>query len=295
MNKKIDITSKTNNNDIARNKLAKSVLQNAFTIGTKKLAWVPVELLEIKQYQRNRQKHVTAIAENWDDSKCNVLLVSYDEYNGSFNVMDGQHRAAAAKMRGIEYLVCEIFQGMTVSKEARLFVGQNEQTKKLTPFDTFNANQYITGDDETDLSKIDQEIKRICDAHDIKVMKSNACNCIKSVSEARTIIKRDGKAGLEYVINIIQASEWDSFADGYSGDLMSALGKVYNRTKGGTKEKGRLIGFFRGSTPTELIALGNNNYPNLGRRARLNAIIEDIITEPENAPKKKGNNKIVAA
>jgi len=276
----------TMENSITRKKRAKDITQNAFSIGTKKVAWIPVELLVIKQYQRNRQKHITSIAENWDNSKCNVLLVSYDSVNGVFNVMDGQHRAAAARMRGVEYLVCEIFQDMTISKEALYFVSQNINTKKLSPFDTFNANQYINGEDETDLCKLDKEIKAVCEKYNVDVKKSNAANCIKSVSEARSIVKRDGKEGLSYVIEIIQESNWDSFTDGYAGDLMNALGKVYFKTKGGYDERMRLIGFFKGSNPTELVAIANNNHPNLGRRARLNATIDEIIAEPEKPSKK---------
>lgn len=75
-------------NEIQRKKLAVSIMKNAFHIGNKLIAWIPVELLDIKPYQRNRQRHVTQIAENWDDTKCNVLLVSYDEITGCFNVTD---------------------------------------------------------------------------------------------------------------------------------------------------------------------------------------------------------------
>lgn len=280
-------------NEIQRKKLASGVTKNAVSIGTKKLAWIPVELLNIQPYQRGRQKHVVQIAENWDDSKCNVLLVSYDEKEGCFNVMDGQHRAIAARMRGVEYLVCEIFTGLTISDEAKLFVDGNTTSKKLNPFDTYRANQFITGDDETELSKIDKQIGEVCKRYNIAVEKSNARNTLKSVTEARSIIKRSGTEGLEFVINVIMESFWNEFADGFNGDLMCALGKIYayNPLNKNTI-KDRLCGFFRSSNPTELIALGNNNYPNLGRRARLDAILADIINEPVPTPEKKKPTKV---
>ena len=273
-------------NEIQRKKLASSVMKNAFTIGTKKIAWIPVELLNIQAYQRGRQRHVIQIAENWDDAKCNVLLVSYDEENGCFNVVDGQHRGIAARMRGIEYLVCEIFSGMTLSSEAKLFVDGNTTSKKLNPFDTYRANQFITGEEETELSKIDKEIANVCSIYGIKVEKSNAKNTMKSVTEARTIIKRSGKEGLKFVIDVVMESCWNDFTEGFNGDLMCAIGKIYANSPIDKKTiKSRLVGFFRSSNPTELVALGNNNYPNLGRRGRLDAILADIINEPE--PKKR--------
>lgn len=268
-------------------------MKNAYHIGNKLIAWIPVELLDIKPYQRNRQRHVTQIAENWDDAKCNVLLVSYDEVTGCFNVTDGQHRAIAARMRGIEYLVCEIFTGMTISKEAALFVGQNEGTKKLSPFDTYRANQFISGEEETDLSKIDKQIASVCQEYNVKVEKSNSKNTLKSVTEARAIIRRNGAEGLRFVLDVITESCWNEFSDGYSGDLMSSLGKIYASALEKATVKNRLCVFFKNSNPSELTALANNTYPNLSRRGRLDAILADIINEPE-APKPEKRSKKVS-
>lgn len=288
--KKVELLP-TIENVIQRKKLAGSIIKNAITIGTKTIAWVPVELMNIKQYQRSRQGHVNSIAENWDDAKCNVLLVSYDEEEGCFNVMDGQHRAAAARMRNVEYLVCEIFKDMTLSKEAALFVSQNEHTKKLTAFDTFKANQYINGKQETDLSDIDKRIAEVCKDFNVIVTGGNTSHTLKSVPVARSIMKRDGKEGLEFVFEVIAVSAWDEFKNGYASDLMEVLGKIYNTNKNNLKEiKKRLCEFLVNSTPDELSAISNNTYPNLQRRGRLTATLLDVIREPETINKINKNN-----
>lgn len=287
MRKQIELKP-TMTNEIQRKKLASSIMKNAMKIGNKTLAWIPVELLNIQPYQRKRQKHITRIAENWDDAKCNVLLVSYDETEGYFNVVDGQHRAAAARMRGVEYLVCEIFVGLTLSKEAALFVDQNVDTKKLTPFDTYRANQFIEGDEITELSILDKRISEVCKRYNINVEKSNAGKTLRSVTVARAIMKRDGEAGLQFVFDVIKNSHWDEFKDGYSGDLMAALGKVYFNNKNRTEAvKKCLCGFLVNSSPDELNAISNNSYPNLARRARLDAVLADIVKEPEPVNDKK--------
>lgn len=278
-------------NKIQRKKLASSIMKNAFRIGNKLIAWIPVELLNIQPYQRNRQNHVNKIAENWDDAKCNVLLVSYDEVAGWFNIINGQHRAIAARMRGVEYLVCEIFTGLSKSQEAKIFAGQGDNTKKLTPFDTYRANQFIEGEEETELSQIDKRIAAVCKEYNVIVEKSNAKGTLKSITEARAIMKRDGEAGLEFVFDVIQGSHWDGFKSSYAGDLMSSLGKIYFTHKDNLEEvKKCLCGFLITSTPEELTALSNNTYPNLTRRARLDAILADVINEPEPTKpvKKKG-------
>lgn len=280
-------------NEIQRKKLSSSIMKNAIKIGNKTLAWIPVELLNIQPYQRKRQKHITKIAENWDDSKCNVLLVSYAENRGHFNVVDGQHRAAAARMRGVEYLVCEIFVGLTLSKEAALFVDQNVDTKKLTPFDTYRANQFIDGEEITELSVLDKRISEVCKVYNINVEKSNAGKTLRSVTVARSIIKRDGETGLQFVFDVIQDSHWDEFKDGYSGDLMAALGKVYFNNKNRIEDVKRcLCGFLVNSTPDELNAISNNTYPNLTRRARLDKVLADIIADPSANTEKKTIVKI---
>lgn len=290
-NAKLESTSVS---EVQRKKLASSVVKNSVSIGSKRIAWVPVELLNIQPYQRGRQRHVEQIAENWNESKCNVLLVSYDEKNGYFNVVDGQHRAAAAKMRKVEYLVCEIFSDMSISSEAAMFVDANITTKKLNPFDTYKANQFIKAEDETELSILDKRIAEVCKAYNVKVAKTNSAGTLKSVPVARRIMKHEeGEEAIKWVFEVIQDSYWNMFKDGYNSDLMSVLSKIFFMRRTDTEViKSRLCGFFIKSTPAELEALGNNTYPNLTRIGRLEAILADIIKDPEDtAPIQKKSVK----
>lgn len=164
---------------IERKAMASLVMQNAVTVGTKKFAWIDVALLNIPPYQRERKKHVYKIAEEWDAQKCDVIRVSYDENNSCFNVVDGQHRAAAAKMCGEHYLVCEIETGMNLSSEAKLFVEFNVGRKKLNPYDEYKANQFISEDDDTELSKLDKRIAKVCDDYNIEVRPGQGCGILR--------------------------------------------------------------------------------------------------------------------
>lgn len=265
--------------DIAtRRLLASTTMQNAFTIGNKKLAYVPVEIMNIPPYQRDRTKHVNKIAENWDDAKCNVLLLSYIPEQGWFNIVDGQHRAAAAKMRGIESLVCEINEGMTTSSESAMFVSENINSKKLSPYDTFKANLVVTGQDETELSRIDKRIAVVCDKFNVKVRASQACGTLKTVPHARKIMKREGECGLEFIFEIIRDSHWDKFPNGYSYVVMEALRKIYdNNLDNLDYVKTRLCKYLSKYSPREIESIGNNKYANLGRTARWDAVLLEAI------------------
>lgn len=70
-------------------------------------------------------------------------------------------------------------------------------TKKLTAFDTYKANQFITEPEETELSRLDKRIAKICKAYNVVVTGGNATHTLKSVPVARSIMKRDGEAGLQ--------------------------------------------------------------------------------------------------
>lgn len=263
-----------------RKMIASATEKNAIKIGTKKLAWVPVELLNIKPYQRDRQRHLNNIAENWDDNKCNVLTVSYDAENGWFNIVDGQHRAIAARMRGIEYLVCEIFNDLNNSQESSMFVDFNINSKKLTPFDTYKANLFISEEDDTELSKVDKRIAKICDEYGVVVRKSQASGVLKSVPQVRKIIRssNEGEDCLRFIFEVIQGGHWDKFKNGYSYVVVNALRKVYNDNKDNLEfAKTQMCNYLIKTSPNEIDSIGNSKYSNLGKTARWDAVMSQII------------------
>lgn len=263
-----------------RKMIASATEKNAINIGTKKLAWVPVELLNIPPYQRDKQKHVNSIAENWDDDKCDVLTVSYDAENGWFNVMDGQHRAIAAKMRGVEYLVAEIRTGWNRSQESSFYVHQNTSSKKLSHFDVFKANQFISAEDDTPTSILDKRLKAICDEYGIEVRKSEACGVLKSVLHTRNILKNknEGEACLRFIFEVIQGSQWDKFSNGYCYVVVNALRKVYCEHKDNLEfAKKQLCNYMIKHTYKDLDVLGMSQFTNLGRTARWDAVMSQII------------------
>lgn len=250
----------------SRGDWADSILQNAFSIGNKTIAYVPVALLNIQPYQRDKQKHITKIAENWDDNKCTILLVSYDADKKWFNVMDGQHRAVAAKMRGITYLVCEIFTGLTLSTEALKFVDSNINSKKLNAYDVFKANQYISEQDETELSLIDKHIAAICKRYGVLVEKSTKNKTLKSVTNARKIMKSDGENCLCWIFEVIERSHWDKHNNAYSHLNIEGLRKVYKANINNLEvAMQRMVNAMLYTNPQEIWITSGTKFKNLSR------------------------------
>ena len=264
-----------------RKMLCKSALQNAtkFSNG-KKIAEIDIRLLNLKPvYQRERKRHVMKIAEHWDDTRCGTLVVSYKPKLGLFNVVDGQHRGAAARMRGVEFLVCDVLENLTDSQEAAFFVGQNDDSKNLSPFDTYNANLVVSGDEETPLSRIDKVIRDVCNAYHVEVKPGTAANRLKSVTEARNIVKRGGRESLEWVMEILIRAGWNEYGKGFGSDIMHALSRQYEVTKGNQGVAETLVDFLKDSTPDEVLAIGNNQYPNMPSvTKRATAVLNDVVT-----------------
>jgi hypothetical protein len=54
-------------------------------------------------------------------------------------IIDGQNRTLAAKFRGIDSLMCQVFHGLTYEEEARLFVEYNRNRLPLKTVDLVNG------------------------------------------------------------------------------------------------------------------------------------------------------------
>lgn len=163
--------TRKNNNTVATNTttVATSVLNNAYSICGKRIASVPVELMELDHtYQRVLGKTTKKLMAEWDNDKCDFLVASYRD--NRFYIIDGQHRYSVAKAKGIYDLPCIIFTGLTQSDEALKFAQQQDNVNKLTPYDTFKAN-IACGDTSIREIAIDMKIKYVCDKYNIEVKK----------------------------------------------------------------------------------------------------------------------------
>lgn len=112
----------------------------------------PAELNLDDSYQRSTdngasQALIRKIAQGWDWRMCLPLVVSKRD-DGSLWVIDGQHRLAAAKLRGdIPFLPCCVAVYGSVADEAAMFVAMNRTRKAMNRLDDFHA-AIASGDSE---------------------------------------------------------------------------------------------------------------------------------------------------
>lgn len=109
------------------------------------LEWCRITDLSIDPaYQRsiqaaNSQALIRRIAQFWDWNLCQPLAVARRVF-GPLKVVDGQHRLAAARLRGdIDQLPCVIVAYANAGDEAAAFVALNQQRRPLTKLDLFKA------------------------------------------------------------------------------------------------------------------------------------------------------------
>jgi hypothetical protein len=109
------------------------------------LEWLAIDQLLIDDsYQRQvdtgqSQTLIRRIAQFWDWGLCQPLAVSRRP-NGALLIVDGQHRASAAKLRcDIQHLPCVITSYASAGDEAAAFVALNQQRRPLNSLDLFKA------------------------------------------------------------------------------------------------------------------------------------------------------------
>lgn len=110
---------------------------------------LPDQLEVDATYQRSidnpeSQALITEIALAWDWGRAQLLIVSRRE--GRLFVVDGQHRLAAARLRGdIVQLPCLIEEYADVAEEAALFNALNDRRRPVSALDKFRAG-VVAGD-----------------------------------------------------------------------------------------------------------------------------------------------------
>ena len=274
MKKRMAEMNKGSRGNEEQKKMATLFFKNASKVGNKVFLEIPLELIKIdhKMYQRPLQAHVRTIAKNWDDDKCDPLMVNYRS-DGFFYTIDGQHRTEAAIMRGIESLVCNVFVGLSIKEEADMFTEQNEGTKKLTPYDTYKAN-ICRGE------VVDTQIKEVCDKYGIKVVKQNAIKTLRSVTTARAVVRIHGKENLDWIFKLMEECGWDAYKKTYSDGFIASINNIKVANKDNldlVREK--LVGILKESTPNEMQALAHAKYPYMGRTTALHKLFEELVKE----------------
>lgn len=300
---KMEKLNKQNRKNKEQKEEAYTFLNTSVEIGNKIFCCIPVKLLKIDHdmYQRPLQKNFKYLLDNWDSNKCDPITVNYRS-DGFYYVINGQHRTEAAKAKGVNQIVCDVFVGLSLKEEADLFAGQYDGTTKLNPIDSYRAN-IVRGEE------VDMLIKEICEKYGILVAHEKAPKVLGSLTVVRNIVKpsitnsggkssdaRENLKIVDWIFDIFKQSGWESYKDTYNADMMQCLWYVWRNNQDILiTAKKNLINFFKSSSPKGLKALGNIEYPDCGHGTGIYRVMMDIINDPNKMARKiEENDKVIA-
>lgn len=266
--------------------LAQTVINNTYEICGKRIASVPTDLMEIDStYQRVTGTTINKLMREWDNDKCDFLFVSYR--NNKFYIIDGQHRYTVAKAKGVVALPCIIFTGLTQNDEALKFAQQGDNVNKLSPYDTFKAN-IACGNANIKEVAVDMEIKRICDKYGIAIKKYGRGNLGEKVLRCLTTVRKtvgsenyNGAECFEWVMDIINATNWADCSDSYCDYIFSALKGYYLDNSDDLNER-EIMKVMNSITPTDLITKAKYEYPEYGIYVAIGLCLRDMFHNNKN-------------
>jgi len=190
--------------------------------------WLPVEnLMFDDRYQRPlTQKNwqaIKKIAINFNWKHFSSVEVA-DLENGSYSVIDGQHRAHAAAMVGITHVPC-LVHIMSLQEQAAAFAAINGNVINMTTFSMFRAA--LVGGEEW-AKKIDD----CASSADCKIMQSNSPEELKEPGEIYCIqylrkkIKNNEYEQLKFALTCLRKSAWGQSKYYYSYIWIRAISEA---------------------------------------------------------------------
>jgi hypothetical protein len=197
----------------------------------------PEQLLIDDSYQRSldadsSQALIRRIAAQWDWGLCQPLFVAR-RGDGGLYVVDGQHRLAAAVLRGdIPQLPCVVSQFDSATHEAAAFVSLNQQRRPLTALDLFKA-ALAAGDGEALKIKaaLDQAGLRLASTTNNQTMKAGQ---VANVGGLQRCLRAYGDQVLATALRVL-ARAWQQQVLRYAGSIFPGIvaivaGELNNRT-----------------------------------------------------------------
>ena len=160
--------------------------------------YIPSDLMYVDMtYQRvHTRKKIIAMAKEWSWIACGAITVS-ERSNGTYAIIDGQHRVLAAKSRfGDTSLPCLVFQMVSVSDEARGFYNADANRTVLETLAKFKA-KLAYNDPETIY------IKSVCNSVGIQIVHGKSPRCFRSVGLCYEMIRKSNRTTFESVMTCL--------------------------------------------------------------------------------------------
>lgn len=178
---------------------------------------LPLEKLKIASYQVARLNLARAkkIAKEYDVSKVGVITVSFRE--GTYYVVDGQHRFVATRLAGHKDIMAMVITGLTYEEEAIRFAKQSENQKGVEVAHKFYA--LLEAKDSQTL-RMNEIVKSA--GLELSVKKHKMLNQIIAISTVQIIFKQSGESMLFSVCKLIKDT-WEGIPESLSREILNGV------------------------------------------------------------------------
>lgn len=216
------------------------------------LIWVPLRHLSVVWASAQRslqQRHVDEIAEHWDASKLDPIVVTCPLKDKMRHVADGQHRVMAARALFSEEdkLPCLEYPTTSPAEAARLFRTRNKAQRPISVLEDFLVG--VTARDPECVA-----VKEIIDGLGYRVAKSSDTEgVIQAAGTCLRVYRRHGEEGLTWALGTIQET-WGMDPDAVKGWIIDGFARLLKKHRG-VLDRNRLVKVLsRALTPNRLVA-----------------------------------------
>lgn len=172
-----------------------------------KLREVDVDKLQVdERYQRpTSEARVDSMARNYSEDLANVIVVS-ERASGQLYIVDGAHRALAAKQAGRRKIMAQVHTGLTSKQESEMFDKLNDARSGVDALSRFRAKVFY-GD------PIAIAVKSSVEARGGVIQESRSGKGsragVRAVQQLQKIVRHGGDELLDRVLDVINYS-WEA-------------------------------------------------------------------------------------
>lgn len=226
-------------------------------------SWVPLDSLKFDHAVNPRtpdqaRRRVDAIVRDFDPDKLGYLTVSRRDQNGTYVVLDGQHRVAALRRLGYDdqKVECRVYEGLTAQQEADIFLGLNT-VRTMSAIHQLLAGIAAGRQPEADIARIVESLNlRIGDqCADGQIAAAKALRVVYGGGRVRRVKPESHPKLLQATLRLI-LSTWGRQQDALAGQIIEGVGFFLARYGSDVEVSVLVEKLAKNGTPNKLIGEG---------------------------------------